>query len=244
MAHKRIETADRKTNKPRSMSEALRQSPTGIIAEFKRRSPSRDWLHRTAAVSEIIPAYRSAGATALSILTDEHFFGGSLHDLQTARPLTDLPILRKDFITDEFQLYEAKFAGADTILLIAAALKRRQCTALQTVAHSLGLEVLLEIHSENELDYITPDTDMIGVNNRHLGTFHTDTNISFRLAERLPKDKIWVSESGLSDSKTLIELRRCGYKGFLIGEAFMKTNDPGGALAEFIKETNHDATID
>lgn len=220
----------------RSMKEALRQSPTGIIAEFKRRSPSKGWINETADPQIIVPAYERAGAAACSILTDPSFFGGSLSDIRRARDLVDLPILRKDFIIDEYQLYQSKIIGADAILLIASALDKKNCAQLAQKAHELELEVLLELHDEKEIDYITPHVDMIGVNNRHLGSFHTDVDQSFRLVELLPKDAILVSESGLSEAETLIKLRQVGYHGFLMGEHFMRQADPGVALQQFIAQ--------
>lgn len=218
----------------RSMKEALRQSSTGIIAEFKRRSPSKGWINETADPQLIVPAYEKAGAAACSILTDPSFFGGSLSDIRRARDLVNLPILQKDFIIDEYQLYQSKIIGADAILLIASALDKKSCAQLAQKAHELNLEVLLELHDEKEIDYITPHVDMIGVNNRHLGSFHTDVDQSFRLVELLPKDAILVSESGLSEAETLIKLRQVGYHGFLMGEHFMRQADPGVALQQFI----------
>ena len=206
------------------------------ISEFKRRSPSKGWIKQDAKIEEIIPSYEKAGAAALSILTDEKFFGGTLMDLRTARPLVDIPILRKDFIIDEYQLYQSKIVGADAILLIAAALEQEKCRELTEKAHALGLEVLLEIHNESELSYITPDVDMVGINNRNLGTFHTTVDNSFRLAELLPKDTVLVSESGISNPETVKELSNHGFRGFLIGETFMKTDDPGKTLASFIDQ--------
>lgn len=219
----------------RSMRKALMNSSSGIIAEFKRRSPSKGWIKQEARPDEIIPSYVAAGASALSILTDEKFFGGTLKDICTARPLVDIPILRKDFIIDEYQLYQAKIVGADAILLIAAALEQEKCCELAEKAHELGLEVLLEIHSADELTYIHKNIDMVGVNNRNLGTFFTDINNSFRLAEQLPQDTVLVSESGISDPETVRRLRAAGFRGFLIGETFMKTQQPGDTLQEFIR---------
>lgn len=218
-----------------SMRAALAASPYGIIAEFKRRSPSKGWINETADASVIPPAYENAGASALSILTDEKFFGGSLKDIRTARPLTGLPILRKDFIIDEYQLYQARITGANAILLIAAALEREQCKSLAAKAHALELEVLLEIHNEQELDYVNENVDMVGVNNRNLGSFHTDVENSFRLAGKLPTDMLLISESGLSDPETVRQLRHAGFRGFLMGEHFMKASEPGAALQRFIK---------
>lgn len=219
-----------------SMRASLAASPSGIIAEFKRRSPSKGWIKEEGKADLIPPAYQAAGASALSILTDEKFFGGTLKDIRAARPQVQLPILRKDFIIDEYQLYQARIVGADAVLLIAAAMDKEQCKALAIKAHELELEVLLEIHSEQELEYVNENIDMVGVNNRNLGTFHTDVENSFRLAERLPKEMLLVSESGISTPETVKQLRAAGFRGFLIGENFMKTPDPGKALQEFIKE--------
>ena len=207
-----------------SMRASLASSPYGIISEFKRRSPSKGWIKE------------AAGASALSILTDEKYFGGSLKDIRSARPHVQLPILRKDFIIDEYQLYQARIVGADAILLIAAALKKEQCKALALKAHELELEVLLEIHNEQELEYIDENIDMVGVNNRNLGTFHTEVENSFRLAEKLPEEMLRISESGISSPETVKQLRAAGFRGFLIGENFMKTPAPGEALKEFITQ--------
>lgn len=245
----------------RSMKRALASSPAGIIAEFKRRSPSKGWIYETAKADEIPAAYEAAGASAISILTDEKFFGGSLRDIRTARPLVDIPILRKDFIIDEYQLLQARIVGADAVLLIAACLTQKECADLTARAHALGLEVLLEIHSPRELAYISKDVDMVGVNNRNLGTFVTDVENSFRIAGQLrqtiagvrnisdvrnipdaqdssdtPRNlPLLVSESGISHPETICRLRTAGFRGFLIGETFMKTPQPGDALKGFIQ---------
>ena len=224
------------TVKQRSLKEALKSSSSGIIAEFKRRSPSKGWINRKALAEDIVPGYVNAGASAVSILTDEKFFGGNLKDIKDARPLIDIPILRKDFIVDEYQLYQAKIIGADAVLLIAAALKKEELHALAAKAHELGLEVLLEIHSVEELKYINANIDVIGINNRNLGTFFTDVENSFRLAEQLPSDAVLVSESGISDPATVKRLQKAGFKGFLIGENFMKTDNPELALKSFIED--------
>lgn len=213
-----------------SMSRSIAESASGIIAEFKRRSPSKGWIRQDARPEMITPDYQRNGAAALSILTDSEFFGGSTADITAARGLVSLPILRKDFVVDPYQIYEARAIGADAVLLIAAVLTREECGEFTATAHSLGLEVLLEIHSEEELGHISPRTDMVGVNNRHLGTFITDVAHSFALAESLPKDKVLVSESGISKPESLRGLRRAGFRGFLIGETFMKAADPGLAL--------------
>ncbi len=229
--------------KKRSLKRALAESPSGIIAEFKRKSPSKGWIHADAFPEEVVPAYAKAGAAALSVLTDEQYFGGSLDFIRRVRPLVDIPILRKDFIIDPYQLYQAREAGADAVLLIAACLSREACAALTAEAHRLGLEVLLEVHSPEELDYITPDVDVVGVNNRHLGSFVTDVKTSFELAPALNKilrsaqddSRVFISESGISDPATVRALREVGYRGFLMGENFMKEPDPGAALATFIQ---------
>ena len=169
----------------RSMKQALAASSTGIISEFKRRSPSKGWINEAARAEEIPASYEAAGTAALSILTDERFFGGTLRDIRTARPLVRIPILRKDFIIDEYQLLQACIVGADAVLLIAACLSPEQCSTLTTQAHELGLEVLLEIHSPSELSYINKEVDMVGVNNRNLGSFVTDVENSFRIARQL-----------------------------------------------------------
>ncbi|MBP5381285.1 MAG: indole-3-glycerol phosphate synthase TrpC [Bacteroidaceae bacterium] len=219
----------------RSMRQSLADSPYGIIAEFKRKSPSKGWIHPDIEPEDVVPLYASNGASALSILTDEKYFGGQAAFIERMRPLTDTPILRKDFIIDEYQIFQARLIGADAILLIAADLSQEECKSMTAVAHELGLEVLLEMHSEEELAYAELDADMIGINNRNLGTFHTNVENSFRLAELLPKDKLKVSESGISNPDTIRQLRQAGFQGFLIGETFMKEKDPGLALKNFIE---------
>lgn len=218
-----------------SMKQALEQSPYGLIAEFKRRSPSKGWINQEASPECIAPAYQQAGASALSILTDEPFFGGSLQDLHLSRPLVHLPLLRKDFIIHVYQLYQAKLKGADAILLIASCLTIEECRQLARQAHELNMEVLLEIHTEDELDFLNEYIDMVGVNNRHLGTFHTDVATSFTLAAQLPQEIIRVSESGIAHPETVKQLREAGFRGFLMGETFMKTSHPGQALSDFIQ---------
>ena len=187
-------------DKKRSLKQALLASETGIIAEFKRKSPSKGWIHADAFPEEVVPAYAKAGAAALSVLTDEQYFGGSLDFIRRVRPLVDIPILRKDFIIDPYQLYQAREAGADAVLLIAACLRREDCAALLAEAHRLGLEVLLEVHSPEELDYITPDVDVVGVNNRHLGSFVTDVQTSFDMAPQLLAARRRISGADLGFS--------------------------------------------
>ena len=255
IAHKRLEIEQQKAaisqellinncNEPmprRSMRASLSASPSGIIAEFKRRSPSKGWIKENAQADIISPAYEMAGASVLSILTDENFFGGNLKDIRAARPQVSLPILRKDFIIDEYQLYQARVMGADAVLLIAACLTPEQCLMFAELAHTLNMEVLLEIHSEEELGHLNTFVDMLGVNNRNLGTFHTDVENSFRLAKAMQTvarernlSPLLVSESGISTTTTVSNLREAGFHGFLIGETFMKTDVPGDTLAQFI----------
>ncbi len=228
------EMMDRGVEK-RSLSQALTDDAVGIIAEFKRKSPSKGWIKEDGKAEEIPLSYERAGAAALSILTDEAYFGGSLGFIRTARPLVKLPILRKDFIIDEYQIFQARHAGADAVLLIAADLTRQEVRSLTATAHELALEVLLELHSERELDYAEMDVDAVGVNNRNLGSFVTDVQNSFRMAGRLPQDKVLVSESGIASPGTIALLREAGYRGFLIGESFMKTDNPGETLRQFIE---------
>ena len=233
IAHKREEVAALYAKKP-SLREALLASDTGIIAEFKRRSPSKGWIKEDGHADIIPLSYQQNGAAALSILTDEHFFGGHDDYIRQARQSgVTLPILYKNFVIDEAQLYAAALCGASAVLLIAACLSKQACAALMNKAHALGLEVLLEMHSEAELEYAELGPDLCGINNRNLGSFVTDVDNSFRLAELLPHDAVKVSESGISDPATVRALRQAGFRGFLIGETFMKTADPGQALAEF-----------
>jgi Indole-3-glycerol phosphate synthase len=221
-----------------SLKTALEKSTTGIIAEFKRKSPSKGWIYPDADVTVIPASYEQVGATGLSILTDESFFGGSLNDLQTARPSVNIPILRKDFIVDPYQLHVAKAIGANVILLIAAALDKTTCADLAKEAKELDLEVLLEVHEEAELEYISPNIDIVGINNRNLKTFVTDVETSFKLGEKIPSGFVKISESGISDPHTIKELKGAGFNGFLIGETFMKEDDPALALDHFIKALN------
>ena len=236
IAHKREEVAALYAKKP-SLREALLASDTGIIAEFKRRSPSKGWIKEDGRADIIPLAYQQNGAAALSILTDEHYFGGNDDFIRQARQSgVTLPILYKNFVIDEAQLYAAALCGASAVLLIAACLSKQACAALLNKAHDLGLDVLLEMHSEAELEYAELGPDLCGINNRNLGSFVTNVDNSFRLAERLPKDAVKVSESGISNPETVCLLRQAGYRGFLIGETFMKTTSPGQALHDFIKQ--------
>ena len=219
-----------------SFKRALLQSDTGIIAECKRKSPSKGWIHSDADAREIVTAYEEAGAAAVSVLTDIEFFGGSCQDLISVRPLVKLPLLRKDFLIDPEQVYQSKALGADVILLIAAALTPGEVKTMAALAHRLGLEVLLEIHTENELDYLCSEIDVVGINNRNLNTFETSVETSFELGEKIPGEFVKISESGLSDPSIVRELRSVGFQGFLMGENFMKEDSPGQALNHFIAQ--------
>lgn len=223
-------------NAPASMSNAIKESTNGIIAEFKRRSPSKGEIHPLALVSDIVPEYEAAGAAACSVLTDTVFFGGALSDLALASETTRLPLLRKDFIVDERQIYEARIFGASAVLLIAAVLSFDEITRYTSLAHNLGLEVLLELHSTADLDRFVPEADMVGVNNRDLTTFRTDTNTSLSIVASLPADIVKIAESGISSPDEIHRLRDAGYDGFLIGERFMIQPSPGKALKQFINE--------
>ena len=223
--------------KPASMRQALMTSDSGIIAEFKRKSPSKGWIKEEGKAEEIPLSYQQNGAAALSILTDKHYFGGEDEFIVKARKArVTIPVLYKNFVIDEYQLFQARLCGASAALLIAACLSKKECAMLMTRAHELRLEVLLEMHSEPELEYAETGADMCGINNRNLGTFITNVENSYRLAELLPKDACKVSESGISNPQTVKELRQAGFNGFLIGENFMKTPNPGEALRTFVRE--------
>ena len=220
-----------------SMKEALRNSSSGIIAEFKRKSPSKGWIKEDGRADIIPLSYQQNGAAALSILTDEKYFGGCDDFIRTARHIgIKIPVLYKNFIIDEYQLFQARLCGASAVLLIAADLKKQDCKTLLKTAHDIGMEVLLEMHSESELEYAELEPDMCGINNRNLGSFVTNVENSFRLAGLLPEDAVKVSESGISNPDTVRALRLAGFRGFLIGENFMKTDDPGAALNQFIAQ--------
>ena len=239
VAHKHKEMERLCAKKP-SLRDALLHSDTGIIAEFKRRSPSKGWI-KEEGKAEVIPlSYQQNGAAAISILTDEHYFGGCDDFIRMARKSgVTIPVLYKNFVIDEAQLYAAALCGASAVLLIAACLTKQECKRLLEKAHALGLEVLLEMHSEEELEYAELDPDLCGINNRNLGSFVTDVENSFRLAELLPKDAVKVRESGISNPETVKALRQAGFRGFLIGENFMKTADPGQALNDFLTQLTH-----
>ena len=210
---------------------------SGIIAEFKRKSPSKGMINGSASIEQVSIGYMQAGASALSILTDKEYFGGTNEDLKTARKFNFCPILRKDFVVEEYQIIEAKSIGADCILLIAAALEPAKLKELAAFAKSLDLEVLMEVHDGEELERsLCDDLDLVGVNNRNLKTFEVSLDTSLSLVNQIPSSFVKISESGISDPKTLIELKRAGFDGFLIGENFMKSARPEQAAYNFIKE--------
>ncbi len=222
-----------------SLSNALRHSSSGIIAEHKRRSPSKAVINQDTKVWEVVKGYEEAGVCGISVLTDTPYFGGSLEDLLVARASVQTPLLRKEFIVDEYQLLEAKAYGADVILLIAAVLTRQRIRELSLFAQDLGLEVLLEVHNLEELEKsLMPSLDMLGVNNRNLKTLEVSLDTSKELAAHIPDEFVKVSESGISNTVAIKDLREYGYRGFLVGENFMKTTDPGAAASGFIKDLN------
>jgi indole-3-glycerol phosphate synthase len=219
-----------------SLSEFLVDpAKTGIIAEFKRRSPSKGVINGEVTVAEVTGGYTAGGASCLSVLTDGHFFGGSNRDLEDARVNT-IPVLRKDFIIDEYQIVESRAMGADVILLIAACLTPAEVERLANFAGSLGLEVLLEIHNEDELEHICDATPVVGVNNRDLKTFAVDVERSISLSKRIPAGKLLVAESGIDRVETIWQMQDAGFDGFLIGERFMKEKDPAIAFAAFVQQ--------
>lgn len=250
ITQKRIEVKERKairsvedlqkeplfTKVTRSLKQSLLDpSKTGIIAEYKRKSPSKGLINGTATVEEVTAAYTSNGASGISVLTDEQFFGGSINDLVAAN-INAIPILRKDFMIDEYQLVEARAFGADVILLIAACLNPEEVQRLAVKAKLLGLEVLLEIHKEEELGHICEEVDLVGINNRNLKDFEVDINKSMQLLNMLPANKPAVAESGINNVDTIVTLQQAGFKGFLIGEHFMKASNPSIAFADFVTQ--------
>lgn len=249
IAHKKIEVAERKAATSIAELErspafsrsvlSLKQfllddSKTGIIAEFKRKSPSKGIINGDADVVEVTTAYAQHGASGLSVLTDTAFFGGSTEDLVKAR-INNIPILRKEFIIDEYQLVEAKAMGADVILLIAACLTPADVQRLARFAQSLQLEVLLELHDEEELGHVCEETVLVGINNRNLKTFVVDIERSLAMAQRIPANKVKIAESGISSAENIRLFRDHGFRGFLIGENFMKEPNPGAAFEQFVK---------
>lgn len=220
-----------------SLANNLRNSKSGIIAEHKRRSPSKQVINHNLNVQDVAKGYENAGVCGMSVLTDGKYFGGSLDDLTIARASCNLPLLRKEFIINEYQILEAKSYGADSILLIAAILTRVEVKQFSELAKSLNLDILLEVHNEEELyKSIMPSLDMIGVNNRNLKTFDVSLNISKSISQIIPDEFVKVSESGISSVEAIKELQPFGYQGFLIGENFMKTDNPGASATQFIKE--------
>lgn len=249
IAKKKIEVENNKRNKNISALEKeilfrketksfkdflLRKDKTGIIAEFKRKSPSKGIINDVSSVEEVVTDYAKYGASAISVLTDEEFFGGNIEHLLKAT-IVDIPVLRKDFIIDEYQLIESKAYGADVILLIAACLSKKEVKNLATVAKNIGLNVLLEIHNEAELEHICDEVDVTGINNRDLKTFKVDLNHSIELCKKIPADMIKISESGIDDVKTILYLKENGFSGFLMGEKFMKEKNPGNAFRDFVR---------
>jgi indole-3-glycerol phosphate synthase len=218
-----------------SLAKAIKNG-SGIIAEHKRRSPSKSVINHSLSVQDVARGYENAGASGMSVLTDGKYFGGSLDDLILARASTNFPLLRKEFIVDEYQILEAKAFGADAILLIAATLSRKQLQEFSSFAKSLDLDVLCESHNEEELHKsIMPSVDMLGINNRNLKTFEVSLETSKELIKQIPNEFVKISESGISSIEAIKELEPHGFEGFLIGENFMKTENPGESAKEFIK---------
>jgi indole-3-glycerol phosphate synthase len=224
--------------KVNSLSESLqKEGASGIIAEFKRQSPSKGVINDKVFTEIVTSGYMNAGVSGISVLTDEKYFGGHINDLKKAREaVPGVPLLRKDFMVDEYQIVEARSIGADVILLIAAVLSREEIKDFTSVAHRVGLEVLLELHDESEIEKITPEVDIIGINNRNLKDFTVDIERSIKLFEKLPAEMIKIAESGISSPATVDLLRDNGFKGFLMGENFMKEENPGEACREFISD--------
>ena len=220
-----------------SISKSLQEpGATGIIAEHKRKSPSKGIINDQLNINEVVSAYQAAGASAVSILTDETFFGGSNDDILSVRNSLTIPILRKEFIVDAYQIHEAKSIGADLILLIAACLTPSEVKSFAALANQLGMEVLLELHDEDECSHICEEVQLVGINNRSLKTFSVNIERSLEMAAKIPSDKIKVAESGINQASEVKIFREHGYKGFLIGENFMKTSRPGDSLRSFIND--------
>ena len=224
-----------------SMSDSIKKDNFGIIAEFKRRSPSKNEINNKLSVNEVCRSYQVFGASGLSVLTNLKYFGGSLEDLVLARSTCTLPILRKDFIIDEYQIYEAKAYGADIILLISSILTRDEIVNLSNKAKDLKLEVLLEVHNTDELKKgLVKNVDIIGVNNRNLKSFRTDLKISEKLFNEIPNEFLKISESGLNQNDSIKKLKKIGYQGFLIGEKFMASDDPGKELKKTLENLTYE----
>lgn len=218
-----------------SLADSLREG-NGVIAEHKRRSPSKGLINAHTSTADIISGYTRAGVSGISVLTDEHFFGGSFDDLRMVHTLTDVPLLCKEFVIDPLQIALARYNGASAVLLIAAVLGRDKVVELSRYAHSLGLETLLEVHSLDDIDCITPDVDIVGVNNRNLQTFTVDVNNSVDMLSHIPDSFVRIAESGIDSPLTMLRLRNAGFDGFLIGEQFMKTTSPGEACARLCQQ--------
>ncbi len=219
-----------------SLSKYLqRLDKSGIIAEFKRRSPSKGNINLYASVEKVSIGYMQAGASALSVLTDEQFFGGQNADLSTARKFNFCPILRKDFVIDEYQIIEARSIGADAVLLIAECLDKQKLAGLARLARQLGMEVLMEVHSAGQLDKLSADVNLVGVNNRNLKDFSVSMDTSLKIASSIPADVLKISESGINNPQSIVELKQAGFQGFLIGEYFMSSADPASSCAEFVQ---------
>ena len=213
-----------------------KQGASGVIAEFKRQSPSKGVINGTAKPADVVNDYEEAGASMVSVLTDEKFFGAKASDFASARETLNIPLLRKEFIVDSYQIYQSKAMGADVILLIAAILTPQRCKDFAFIAKDLGMEVLLELHDDAELEHVNKYVDLVGINNRNLKDFSVDTERSIRLAKRLPEDMIRVAESGLDSPEVVKDMRENGFQAFLMGEHFMKTDSPGDTCKSFIKE--------
>jgi len=219
-----------------SLKSKIESSKSGIIAEFKRRSPSKKNINSNLSIQTVSKGYEKSGACGMSILTDNKYFGGSLEDLIQARSNSNLPLLRKEFIIDKYQIFESKAFGADIILLIASILSNKQIIEFSSIAKSLGLEILIEVHNENEINKSTnPNIDFIGVNNRDLKTFNVSLDKSKMLSSKIPDNYLKISESGIKSIEDIKVLKSFGFKGFLIGENFMKSNSPDIELNNFIK---------
>lgn len=251
VAHKKKEVAEKKSMYPTKLLEQsiyfktpsvsfrkyiLREDKSGIIAEFKKKSPSQGFINPYAKVEKVSIGYMQAGASALSVLTDNEFFGGKNADLTEARKFNFCPILRKDFVIDEYQLIEAKSIGADVVLLIAECLEKKQLKQLAKTAKNLGLEVLMEVHSSEQLNKLNPFIDAVGINNRNLKNFEVSIETSLKLIDGIPDSMVKVSESGLSKADSVVRLKKAGYQGFLVGTHFMHTPNPAQACAAFIQE--------
>lgn len=221
---------------PSFVENILKENSNGIIAEFKRRSPSKGDINATAKVENILPLYEKAGVSGVSILTDEQFFGGKNSDLESGRELISLPIIRKDFIVDTFQIYQAKALGASAILLIGAVLTKDEVAEFSQVANDLGMEILFEAHDEKELELLNDNIQLVGINNRNLKTFAVDLEQSIKLASQLPKLMVPVAESGIGSADDYKYLKKAGFKAFLMGEYFMKNNNPGQACLDFVEK--------